>query len=226
MKIAVSSTGKTLDSAIDPRFGRCAYFIILDTEDMSFEVFDNQNVALGGGAGIQSAQFIASKGAVALITGNCGPNAMRTLSAAGVNVVIGQSGTVREAAERFRRGELDASSEANVDAHYGSSMGAGTGMGRGMGGGGGRGMGGGGGRGMGGGGGRGMGGGGGRGMGGGGGRGMGGGMQSNQPGFTNPSISSSPSKTDEIRALKKQAEDLMGEMQAIQKRIASLEEKT
>jgi predicted Fe-Mo cluster-binding NifX family protein len=210
MKIAVSSTGKTLESAIDPRFGRCAYFMIIDTEDMSFEVFDNQNVALGGGAGIQSAQFIASKGAVAVITGNCGPNAIRTLSAAGVNVVIGQSGTVREAAERFKRGELDASSEANVEAHYGSSMGAGTGMGRGMG--------------MGGGGGRGMG----RGMGGGRGRGMGGGrgMQPNQPGFTNPSISPSPSKTDEIRALKKQAEDLMGEMQAIQKRIASLEEKT
>jgi len=180
--------------------------MIIDTEDMSFEVFDNQNVALGGGAGIQSAQFIASKGAVALITGNCGPNAMRTLSAAGVNVVIGQSGTVREAAERFKRGELDASSEANVDAHYGSSMGAGSGMG--------------------GGGGRSMGGGGGRSMGGGGGRGMGGGMQPDQPGVTNPSISSSPSKTDEIRALKKQAEDLMGEMQAIQKRIASLEEKT
>jgi predicted Fe-Mo cluster-binding NifX family protein len=200
MKIAVSCAGNKLDSAIDPRFGRCAYFVIVETDDMSFEVFDNQNVALGGGAGIQSAQFIASKGAAAVITGNCGPNAMRTLSAAGVKVVIGQTGTVREAAERFKRGELGASSEANVDAHYGSSMGAGTGMGRGMGGGGGR------------------------GMGGGGCRGMGGGMQPNRPGFTGASTPPSPSKTDEIRALKEQAKGLMGEMQEIQKRLAILEE--
>ena len=59
MKVAVSSTGKNLDSAIDPRFGRCAYFLIVETDDMGFEVFDNQSIALGGGAGIQSAQFIA-----------------------------------------------------------------------------------------------------------------------------------------------------------------------
>lgn len=193
MKIAVSSNSKTLDSAIDPRFGRCAYFVIVETDDMSFEAFDNQNVALGGGAGIQSAQFITSKGAVAVITGNCGPNAMRALAAAGVNVVTGQSGTVREAAEKFKRGELSASSEANVEAHYGSTRGAGTGMGRGMGG---------------------------RGMG----RGMGGGIQSNQPGLTGRSTLPLPSRADEIRSLKKQAQDLMGEMQEIQKRIVSLEE--
>ena len=209
MKVAVSSTGKNLDSPIDPRFGRCAYFVIVETEDMSFEVFENQNVALGGGAGIQSAQFIASKGAVAVITGNCGPNAVRTLAAAGVNLVTGQSGTVREAAERFKRGELSASSEANVEAHYGSGMDTGTGMGRGMG--------------MGRGGGRcsGRGGGMGRGMG----RGMAGGMQPDRSWSTDASTFPSRSKADEIRALKKQAQDLMGEMQEIQKRIAGLEGK-
>jgi predicted Fe-Mo cluster-binding NifX family protein len=86
MKVAVSSTGNQLESLIDPRFGRCAYFLVVETDDMSFEAFDNQSVALGGGAGIQSAQFIASKGVVAVITGNCGPNAMRALSAARVKV--------------------------------------------------------------------------------------------------------------------------------------------
>ena len=71
MKIAVSSSGKGLDSQIDSRFGRCAYFLIVETDDMSFEVFDNESSALGGGAGIQSAQFVASKGVKAVITGNC-----------------------------------------------------------------------------------------------------------------------------------------------------------
>ena len=94
MKIAVSSSGKDLDSQVDPRFGRCTYFVIVETDNMSFEAFDNENIALGGGAGIQSAQFVASKGAEAVITGNCGPNAVQTLSASRVKVFVGQSGTV------------------------------------------------------------------------------------------------------------------------------------
>ncbi len=121
MKIAVSSTGKDLDSQIDPRFGRCAYFVIVDSDDMSFEVFDNENMALGGGAGIQSAQFVASKGADVVITGNCGPNAMKTLNAAGVKVIVGQEGKVREVIEEFRKGKLKASSEPNVPEKYGYS---------------------------------------------------------------------------------------------------------
>jgi predicted Fe-Mo cluster-binding NifX family protein len=133
MKVAVSSTGKTLDSAIDPRFGRCSYFLVVETGDMSFEAFSNESIALGGGAGIQSAQFIASKGATAVLTGNCGPNAMSALSAAGVKVIIGLSGTVREAVEGYKRGDLPSISEANVGAHYGMGGGGmGRGMGRGM----------------------------------------------------------------------------------------------
>ena len=153
MKIAVSSSGNNLDSQIDPRFGRCAYFVVVDTESMSFETFDNESIALGGGAGIQAAQFVASKGAKAILTGNVGPNAVKTLAAAGVEVFVGQNGTVGEAVERYKRGDLQPSSQANVADHHGMAGGGGgggvTGGGRGMGGGGGRGMGGGG-RGMGG----------------------------------------------------------------------------
>jgi len=139
MKIAVSSSGTDLDSQVDPRFGRCAYFIIVETDDMGFEAFENGSIALGGGAGIQAAQFVASKGAKAVITGNVGPNAVQTLSAAGVETFVGQSGTVREAMERYTKGEINSTSTPNVADHYG--MGSGAGMGRGMGMGGGRGMG-------------------------------------------------------------------------------------
>lgn len=130
MKIAVSSSGKDLDSQMDPRFGRCAYFVIVETDSMSFESFDNENIALGGGAGIQSAQFVASKGAGAVITGNCGPNAVQTLSASRVKVFVGQSGTVREVIERYMRGDIKSTSTPNVADHYG--MGGKAGMGRGM----------------------------------------------------------------------------------------------
>ena len=153
MKIAVSSTGTDLASQIDPRFGRCAYFLIIETEDMSFEAFNNENIALGGGAGIQSAQFITSKGAKAVITGSCGPNAVRTLAAAGVELFVGQTGIVEEAVKRYKNGELRPTNKANVPDHYGMgnvdqgkgissrNLGGGQGIARGMGMGRGRGMG-------------------------------------------------------------------------------------
>ncbi|MBT7698310.1 MAG: NifB/NifX family molybdenum-iron cluster-binding protein, partial [Desulfobacterales bacterium] len=77
MKVAISSTGMDLDSPVDPRFGRCAFFIIVETEDMSFEAFSNENINLSGGAGIQSGTFVASKGIKAVLTGRCGPKAMK-----------------------------------------------------------------------------------------------------------------------------------------------------
>ncbi len=151
MKIAVSSSGKDLDSLIDPRFGRCPYFLMVETDDMSFEVFDNQSMASGGGAGIQSAQFISSKGAKAVITGNCGPNAVKTLAAAGIEVFLGNTGIVREVLQKFKNGELTSTNLANAPEYSGLAgrksfnrgMGAGgqRGMGRGRGMGGQRGLG-------------------------------------------------------------------------------------
>jgi len=136
MKLAITSTGKELDSNLDPRFGRAAYFLIIETDSMSFEVFDNDNASLGGGAGIQSAQLIVAKGAKALITGHCGPNAMQTLSASGVQVYVGQAGTVQGIVDKFKNGQLTPTTEANASAHAGTGgkgMGRGQGMGRGRG---------------------------------------------------------------------------------------------
>ena len=131
MKVAVSADQKDLESPIDPRFGRCPFFIIVNTDDMSFEAFDNEGIALSGGAGIQAAQFLASKGAEVIITGNVGPNAVSTLSAAGLEVVTGQTGTVRQAIDDYKKGKLKSSGEATVSDHYGTEQG--TGMGLGMG---------------------------------------------------------------------------------------------
>lgn len=114
MKIAVSSTGMDLDSRVDPRFGRCACFIIVETGDMSFEAFDNENNSLSGGAGIQSGSFVASKGVKAVLTGRCGPKAMQTLVAAKIEVFTGLSGTVREAVEIYQQGGLTYTTEANA----------------------------------------------------------------------------------------------------------------
>ena len=131
MKIAVTATGPSLDAEVDPRFGRCAYFVIVETDDMSFEAVENENVALGGGAGIQSAQLVAGRGAKTVLTGNCGPKAFQSLSAASVQIMVGVSGTVRDAVEKFKAGALDTAPQPSVPSHFG--MGGGRGMGRGIG---------------------------------------------------------------------------------------------
>jgi predicted Fe-Mo cluster-binding NifX family protein len=120
MKIAVTSTGKTLDSQVDQRLGRAAYFIIIDTETMDFKTFENDNVSAASGAGISSAKAITGTGAQAVLTGNCGPNAQRTLSAGGVKLYTGMTGTVSKAVELFKSGKLTEAEGPNVQSHFGT----------------------------------------------------------------------------------------------------------
>ena len=119
MKIAITSTGKTLDSQVDPRFGRAACFIIIDTETMDFSVIENENIAAAGGAGISSAKVVTDAGAEAVLTGNCGPNAQRTLSAAGLKLYTGATGTVAEVVELFKTAKLAEAAGPNVEPHFG-----------------------------------------------------------------------------------------------------------
>lgn len=119
MKIAITATGKTLNSQVDQRFGRTAYFIIVDTETMDFTVLENENIAAAGGAGINSAKIVIDSGAEAVLTGNCGPNAERTLNAAGVKLYTSVNGTVSETVELFKAGKLTETAEPNVQTHFG-----------------------------------------------------------------------------------------------------------
>ena len=123
MKIAITATDPSLHAAVDPRLGRCAFFVIVETNDMSFEAVVNDSHSQGGGAGVQAAQALAQKGIQAVLTGNCGPNAHQALSAAGIDIVIGCCGTVQEAVDRFVLGDLHAITAPNVASHSGTSGG-------------------------------------------------------------------------------------------------------
>jgi predicted Fe-Mo cluster-binding NifX family protein len=196
MKIAVSSVGPTLDDSVDARFGRCAYFLVIDPDTLEFEPIQNSNVALGHGAGIQSAQLLANKGVTILLTGNCGPNAFQTLAAAGIQVITGVAGQVREAVGIYKSGAMSGASGPNVQGHFGTGMGGGMGMGRGMG------------------------------MGGGMGRGMAMGQNVQNVPPTHPTESPSAGATgkkEEIAALKEQAETLKNQMDQITARVKKLE---
>jgi predicted Fe-Mo cluster-binding NifX family protein len=119
MKLAITSSGKTLESQVDPRFGRAAYFIIADDGTGTIEAYDNaQSLNASQGAGIQAAETVSRLGAEAVITGHCGPKAFRALRAAGIQVVVGAQGTVREAIERFRKGEIKPTEAPDVEGHW------------------------------------------------------------------------------------------------------------
>ncbi len=193
MKIAVTSTGPTLDDMMEERFGRCAYFLIIDLDTLEFEALENPNIALGGGAGIQSAQLMADKGVSTVLTGNCGPNAFQTFGAANIQVITGVSGQVRQAVEQYKSGALSGATTPNVQSQFGMGMGGGRGMG-----------------------------GGGRGMGGGGGMGMGGGMgASTLAGSAQPeptALSEEKSLKDQVNELRKQIETLQSSINALGKK--------
>jgi predicted Fe-Mo cluster-binding NifX family protein len=195
MRIAISATDASLDAETDPRFGRCQYFIIADPETKEFEAIDNSAAMAAGGAGISAAQAIADKGIQAVLTGNCGPNAYQVLSAAGIQIITGISGKVKDAIESYRLGNLKPNDKANVPDHFG--MGRTPGRGRGSGAGSGMGKSCGMNRGM----------------------GMGSGRQSP----AGPPVQQSPE--NELRELKNQAKTMTQQLADIQRRIDRLEKK-
>jgi predicted Fe-Mo cluster-binding NifX family protein len=148
-KICVTSSGPTLESAVDPRFGRCAYFIIVDSETLAFEAISNDAATASGGAGIRAAQTVAAQNVEAVLTGSVGPNAFPALQDSNIKILSGVSGTVRSVVENYGSGtfeELKTPGPANVGRGQGGpgrglGMGRGGGMGMGRGGGAGRGSG-------------------------------------------------------------------------------------
>jgi len=119
MKIAVTSKGTDLDSEVDPRFGRAAYILVVDSENFDYEVLDNkENINALKGAGIQAASMVSDRGAEVLLTGFCGPNAFRALKAARIGVANDATGTVREAVKAYLDGKLPLSDGANIEGHW------------------------------------------------------------------------------------------------------------
>jgi len=133
MKIAVSSTAPNLEANVDPRFGRCAYFVVVDPATMEFTSLENASAMAGGGAGIATAQTLIGQGVNTVITGNCGPNAYQTLSAAGIKVITEVSGKIKTAIDNYQSGKLQPNSQPNVGGHFGTGGGMGRSGGGGMG---------------------------------------------------------------------------------------------
>jgi predicted Fe-Mo cluster-binding NifX family protein len=131
MRVAVTAEGPDLDARFVPVFGRCPAVVFVDIDTFAYEGFQNDAMSSAGGAGIQFSQFVVGKGAGAIITGNIGPNAYQVLSAANLPIFVFGGGTVRQAVEAFRAGQLSQVSAPTSPAHNGMGWGGGGGMGRG-----------------------------------------------------------------------------------------------
>jgi predicted Fe-Mo cluster-binding NifX family protein len=123
MKICLTSQGDSLESQLDPRFGRSAFFIFVDSETEEFEVIENTQVQATGGAGIQAGMTIVEKGVKVLLTGNVGPNAYHTLQAGGVEIITGASGSVKEVLRKYQQGAFKSTGSPNVEPHFGLKSG-------------------------------------------------------------------------------------------------------
>ena len=119
MKVAITAKDKTLGCQMDPRFGRAAYFLIVDTDSGECEAHDNRACAQSvSGAGVQAGKNVVDLGASVLITGNMGPKALGVLQAGGVEVFAGLSGTAQNALRRFQAGQLKPILQPNAQGHW------------------------------------------------------------------------------------------------------------
>ncbi len=114
MKICLPAEGSSENALVSSSFGRCPYYAFYDTETDKFEIVPNPAANAMSGAGIQAAQFIVNKGANVVLTVNMGPNSGEVLTAAGVKIITGVTGTLREAVERYKRGDFSAKENEKV----------------------------------------------------------------------------------------------------------------
>ncbi len=139
MLVAVSAQAEGLEATADPRFGRAQWFVIVNTDTMEARSIQNTAANSMQGAGIQAAQLVANEKVEAVVAGNFGPNAGGALKAGNIKLFSFSGGTVQQAVEALKAGQLEELAGANVGDHFGMGGGGrGAGGGGGMGGGRGR----------------------------------------------------------------------------------------
>ena len=108
MKICITSLGNNLKSKLDPRFGRCFYILVVDTETQEVKAIENEGTHAARGAGINTAQIVSDLGCPVVLTGNVGPNAFQVLKAAGIKIFTAESNqTGEEVLKSYNEGRLE-----------------------------------------------------------------------------------------------------------------------
>ncbi len=131
MKVCICATGPNLNSQVSPVFGRCPYFLVVDSKTEEFKAIPNPALQAGRGAGVGASQLVASEGATAVICGNFGPNAFSVLQMSGIKIYPGVFGlTIKQAIDKYNKGELKEMKVPSVPGRFGfGSPGGGVGPG-------------------------------------------------------------------------------------------------
>jgi predicted Fe-Mo cluster-binding NifX family protein len=107
MRIGVSATGKELNARVDDRFGRCPWFLVVDTDSLEFDPLENRHAEEATGAGVAVATDLIDAHVDAVVSGQVGPKAYEVLKAMGIDIfLVSGSVSVKDALERLKRGEL------------------------------------------------------------------------------------------------------------------------
>jgi len=88
MKVAITSTGNSLESKLDSRFGRCSFFVIYDTESKSVEFIPNPNKENVEGAGPASVNLIASRDAKKVVSGEFGAKVKSLFDSLQIQLIV------------------------------------------------------------------------------------------------------------------------------------------
>jgi predicted Fe-Mo cluster-binding NifX family protein len=124
MRICVAAEGDSLDALVAPRFGKSKYFIAVDSESSDFKAIPNPSFYAVGAAGIQASHLVVKKGVEMLLTGNIGPIAFQILEEAGIEIIVATADiSIREAIEKFKKGEWSPIKAPTVVAHFDISPG-------------------------------------------------------------------------------------------------------
>jgi len=114
MKVGVPAKGESIDSAVDERFGRCPFFVVVDADSLALDVFKNPAPAEKDAAGILACQMLMEKGADTVVVKNIGHNALVSLTGGGVRVYVGAEGSILDTIEKLKNGELAPAETATV----------------------------------------------------------------------------------------------------------------
>lgn len=126
MKICVCASGPNLDSQVSPVFGRCPYFLIIDSKTEEFKAISNPALQAGRGAGVAASQLVISEKAESVICGNFGPNAFSVLQMSGIKIYPEVFGlTIKQAIEKYNQGELKEMKVPSAPGRFGFGPGPG-----------------------------------------------------------------------------------------------------
>lgn len=88
MKTLISATENHLDSGFDLRFGRAAWFCLLNEETGETIFYENEHREATQGAGTKAVEKLMELGATRVISGDFGPKAKELLEKFNIQMIL------------------------------------------------------------------------------------------------------------------------------------------